>query len=309
MKKIIWLLLLLFLCANTYGNNKFDQSQALAVSLVLDISPTVKKHTSTITAIQRQVFSSLRPGDYIELISAHHKSGRQRLAQFIKSADTEEIKTLCAIAKNIKYADWLDSDVSTAFYMAYKRLDHISTKQPFGKYIIILLTDGSLKDSEARRIDDIASKCRKRGWIVYITGTYKINRHILTSAAAKDDLLWSPLSKACPAVWLANIRKTLLVKEGKITDKKSPPEKTKPNPPPKQTPPNQKTPLETKTFSYNRRMILADLAGELAIANSVFNITFQTFSATRLNSFQVGHGQNGFRADIFPTYCSQLSVG
>lgn len=248
MRRIMLLLLIIFLCTPTYGNRKVDQTQTLAVSLVLDVSPTMKRHASTIKAMEHQIFSGLKRLDYIELISAHHQTGALRLAQFIQTGTTEEVKSLSNIAGNIKYADWLDSDVSAAFKLAYDRLDEMSKTWNFGKHIIIILTDGNLKDREAKRIVFTASKCRQRGWVVYITGTQSsTNRYILTTAASKGDLHWSPLDTAYPAVWIADIRNTLPPKDPS-PDKKPSKEATKPNPLPEQTPPGQKIPLETKTI-------------------------------------------------------------
>jgi len=258
MRKIVLLLLIPFLCANTYGNNTADQTQALAVSVVLDISPPMKKHASSTTAIERQVFTSLKRGDYIELISAHHKTSRLRLAQFIKSADTEEVKTLSTIAGNIKYADWLDSDVAAAFDMAYRRFDQISKKQRFGKYIILILTDGNLKNSEASRIRHIAGKCNERNWLAYVTGTHYTNRHILTAAAGKDDLHWSLISDACPAVWLSEIRKSLAVKEDKTPIRKPPPKQLLPVRPPTPSSSQQKPSPKTETILAKTATVKAD---------------------------------------------------
>ena len=258
MRKIMLLLLLLFLCTGAYGNNSADSTQAIGVSLVLDISPPMKKHAASISGMVKQIFSNLQPGDYVELISAHHDTSRLRLAQFIKHANTPEIKKLSSIVENIKYADFLDSDVAAACDMAYKQLDELAMRQRFATGIIIILTNGNLKNREASRISNLATKCHQRNWLVYITGTHYTNRHILTAAAGKGDLRWSPLSEACPAVWLSGIRRPPPLQKEKTPVKKPPPKQPKPSLLSTKPSARQRPPVKTATITAKPAPVKAD---------------------------------------------------
>ena len=107
---------------STEGGDVPVRQQPIALTIVWDISPPIKDLWTDMTTLSNQAISSLQPDDYLEIITGHHSGpGRLRIAQFMKAADTEEVKAIGAILANIRPAALLDSDMAEALEMAYNR--------------------------------------------------------------------------------------------------------------------------------------------------------------------------------------------
>ena len=222
-RKVLFTMFILFTTTlKAFGMKSQLEHDPVALTMIWDTSPSVKSNWDNFTALARQAVMALEPGDYLEVISAHHKDCRLRVSQYISSGNLEEVKTISSLLENISCADFLDADVGGTLEVAYKRLENISVKQHLAKGIVIVLTDGNLTDKQADSIRQTGAKCRQRNWPLYLTGTRKTDRNILIAAGQKE-LQWSQISQANPMVWLQDVRPWHLMNfESKKQQKKTP---------------------------------------------------------------------------------------
>jgi hypothetical protein len=109
--------------------------------------------------------------------------------------------------KHIKCPLLADADVAEALELAFKRLDSFRSRKPDRKAIVIVLTNGQLQNSEAKKTGQIATELRKRNCRLYLTGTSRTNKRILI-AASQGHLSWCLISQANPSVWIEELRKS-----------------------------------------------------------------------------------------------------
>ncbi len=177
----------------------------LALTIVLDSAWSNEQEMPTYKSLSRQVISSLRPGDYLELIVAKPGEPGLLLAQYTKSGDATELKNIVSILDGVKCPFLSDEDVYKSVDLALNRLAKSFTINSFDKMAVIVFTDGKLKDSDVTRIVQLSDEFRLRNWPLYITGTYETNKRLLV-AANKNKFDFSLVNEANPAVWINSKR-------------------------------------------------------------------------------------------------------
>jgi hypothetical protein len=183
-----------------------SNSHSVKVVLVFDTSPTTAGVWDDMADSAKQAVTALRPGDHLEVISAHHGDGRLHLSQEIKTADARELSTIGDLLKNIKRGSFFDADIAAALEQAYQRLDQQAPRQASTRAIVIVLSDGDVGNSdEVQRILRLAANLRARKWEMYFTGTADTSRKLLV-AASQGEFHWSLVKQAGPAKWIDQAR-------------------------------------------------------------------------------------------------------
>lgn len=180
------------------------ESGHIALSIVIDSAWSNEHQVGNYRSLARQGIASLRPGDYVEIITGHPGKPKLRAAQFIKSGDAQEIKNLTSLLNGIKCPIFSDVNIYKSVEMALNRLIKSSAKNSFDHVVMIVFTDGKLNDKDVGRLLELSKEFTKRDWF-YITGTYQTNKKLLV-AANQGILNFSLISEANPAWWIKSTR-------------------------------------------------------------------------------------------------------
>ncbi|MBE0536761.1 MAG: FHA domain-containing protein [Phycisphaerae bacterium] len=193
MKKIVFLLLFVL----TVGISS-AVTEPLAVTVIIDTSWSTE-HTSIddSRSLARQVFTGLRPGDYMEILTAESGKPKLHYALPIRANQQQELKELNPVLARISWSFLADAKIAPALEMACTRL----AKQECTHAAVIIFSDGKLSDSDAQEVITLAAKYKAKGWQFWLTGTSATNRKLLV-AAHRGLFNFSLISEASPIDWL-----------------------------------------------------------------------------------------------------------
>jgi len=180
--------------------------QRVAVTVVWDTSPKTTGIWADMLALAKQAVTALKPGDRLEVVSAHHGDGRLRLSQEIKAADAQEVSTIVDLLQNIQRGKFFATDIASALELAFQRIDRLDARHGAMQVVVVVLTDGDIANDQIDQILKLATVFRARGWSLHFIGKDDTARRLLV-AASQGELAWSLVSKADPAKWLDEIRK------------------------------------------------------------------------------------------------------
>ena len=190
--------------------------------LLIDTSWECGDDMPEIRTLGRQGVGSLRFGDSVEILSAHPGRPRIRLAQTIYYGTFSQ-NTITRTLADIRDGFLTNAQVNKALKMALDRLNNTFAKQHYAKAVVIILSDGHLNNGDAGRVLKLAEQFKKRGWPLYITGDKNTNKNLLI-ASSKNQINWSLISDANPAIWLEQARESSLSEKEKETVQQAPPE-------------------------------------------------------------------------------------
>lgn len=206
---LLMTVMMLFAVDDAYadeGNDTSTVGQRIAVTVVWDTSPNTAGIWDDMMALAKQAVTALKPGDRLEVVSAHHGDGRLRVSQEIKAADAQEVSTIVDLLKNIQRGKFFATDVAAALELAFQRLDRLDARHGAMRVVVVVLTDGDIANDQVDQILKLATVFRARGWSFHFIGKDDTARRLLV-AASQGELAWSLVSKADPAKWLDEIRK------------------------------------------------------------------------------------------------------
>ena len=102
-KKMTSLMMAVLIMANSlFALDGPPQPEPITLTIILDTSWSNEHEMSDYRSLTRQMIASLRPGDYLEIITGHPGKPKLRFAQFIKSGNAREIGSIIALLKGIK---------------------------------------------------------------------------------------------------------------------------------------------------------------------------------------------------------------
>jgi len=127
-------------------------SGPIALTMIIDTRSSCGNDIRDLRTLCRQAVTCLRPGDYLEIVSAHEGRAKIRLAQAIKTGGTSEIRGITTIVNSIRTSFLSGSNLSNALELTMKRLDVTCSKKGFESAAIIVLTDGQISDSDSKQI-------------------------------------------------------------------------------------------------------------------------------------------------------------
>ena len=197
---MLWMLAMAAITAP--GNDPHRLSGQMALGIIIDTSSSCGNDMANIRALSRQAFTACGPQTYIEILSAHPRKPRIRLAQTIRTGSSQEVRNVTEILRDIHTGFLSGADISGALDLAAKRLD--AKQKGYGNVAIMIFTDGQLSDNDSRQVVAISERLQKKGWHVFVTGSSRANRHILIGAS-ENKLTWSLTSEANPVVWLKQV--------------------------------------------------------------------------------------------------------
>jgi len=213
MKKKMYLSIMTFfaLIASAMATESQQEPGPIALSIVLDTAWSNEQEIADYKSLSRQVIASRRPGDYLEIITGHPGKPRLRVAQFIRSGNSQELKNITALLQGVNCPIFSDVNISKAVDMALKRLAKSSEKNTFAHTAMIVFTDGKLSDSDVTQFQQLANEFKKRNWSLWITGTYATNKKLLV-AANQGKFEFSLISEANPVLWIQSKRDITITK-------------------------------------------------------------------------------------------------
>lgn len=200
-KKLLIVMCLIFCPATLVLASK---SPPAAIYIIVDTSWSCEQEMQDFRSLARQAVVTLSPGDYMEILSAHPKQPKIRLAQNIKTASTSEFKEIQSTLFSIKSHFLTDASLSKAVAFCINRIKR--TEQEFGPKVLFVFTDGILNPGDMKYFETLYSKLKSEDIYLYITGRDKTTRKILFAANQKK-ICYSLLKEANPAQWLTSIRK------------------------------------------------------------------------------------------------------
>jgi hypothetical protein len=210
---------------------------ATALIIIADSSWSCEQEIGDIMALTRQPITSLEPGDYLEIISERASKPQIQLAQTIRTGDAQEMKNIDTAIGRLRSYFLSDASLPNALDMAIRRVSDVCSKRQIEHVAIIILTDGQVNDSHARRILQLSERINANGWSLYLTGTKNTNS-LLLIAASRGSLHWSLLSEASPELWLRQTRELSEPAKARESEPGPPPPQEGPSDPPdtQQTP-------------------------------------------------------------------------
>ena len=122
MKFAIVVMLMIFETVTVFAESKPSESKSIALTIILDTSGSTE-HMADFRTLSRQAITSLKPGDYFEIISAQSEKPKIRAAQSIKTGTPEEIKNVNSILKGIRSGFLSNARIDRALEMTFKRLE------------------------------------------------------------------------------------------------------------------------------------------------------------------------------------------
>jgi hypothetical protein len=197
----------LLLPKNSFAESS-DLSEPLAVTVIWDTASSARPYLPDFRSLSKQVVSSLKAGDYLEVITAHATEPRLRAAQFIQSGTADESGSIGKIFENIDCQLISDADLAAATELAFKRLEQICGRKPIQKAIIIIFTDGDLQNSQVKQICNQVTKYKNKNWSFYIAGGWQTNKKLLIYAS-QYPFSFSLINQANPSLWIQQLRNNL----------------------------------------------------------------------------------------------------
>lgn len=199
--KLLWVTLLTLIICISPGFADTPADKNIALCLIWDAGSSNRSVWQDLHALARQSFSSLRPGDYLEVISADPWEAHIRISQTPYRADLDFTQQLQLID-----CQWIgDTDVMKALELGISRMRGFITSHPDIQPVFIVLSDGKLRDSEASSCAPLTESLIASGWKLYFTGSKDTNRKLLVEAG-QNKVHWSLLQKADCGSWIADAR-------------------------------------------------------------------------------------------------------
>jgi hypothetical protein len=202
-KGIPIILFLTLVDASCFGQQTTPRPEATALTVIIDIGPLCRPHLPSFCTLTRQAVLTLQPGDYLEIIAARTNRPTLKLAQTIRTAGAEEIRSIDAALATTRAQFLSNASVAKALGMALWRLDETCRKKNITRVMAIVFSDGQIAGADAQRVLELADEFKKRGWSLYVTGTMNTNKDLLVGAN-KGRFTWSLIEEAQPAIWLQN---------------------------------------------------------------------------------------------------------
>ena len=201
--KIINLIMVLsLLSATVMANENTPEAGPVALSIVLDTAWSNEHEIPDYQSLAKQGIAILKPGDYLEVITGHPGKPKIRAAQFIKSGNAQELKSITTPINRVKCPILSDVDISRAVDMALKRLIKSDAKNSFAHVTVIVFTDGKLNNKDVRKLQKLSKEFKKKeNWSLCITGTDHTNKKLLI-AAHQGNFKFSLISEANPVLWI-----------------------------------------------------------------------------------------------------------
>ncbi len=178
-----------------------------ALTLIVDTSWSCDRFEGDFRTLGRQAISVLQPGDYLEIAAAKPSRCTIALAHTVKKADAAEVKALCDALSRIEAGFLSDADVAIALETTVTRLTELCAKKQIARVATIVLSDGQVNSTQARRILTVADRYQERGWSLYMVGTRDTSKDILLGAN-RGRLTCSLINEANPGLWLARTEAT-----------------------------------------------------------------------------------------------------
>lgn len=204
--KITYLIMIIsLLSATVLATERLPEAGPVALSIVMDTAWSNEQEISDYRSLAKQGIAILKPGDYLEIITGHSGKPKLRVAQFIKSGNAQELKSITTPMNKVKCPILSDVDISKAVDMALKRLIKSDTKNSFAHATVIVFSDGKLNNSDVRKLQLLSKQFKQRNWSLCITGTYHTNKKLLV-AANQGDIKFSLISDANPVLWIKTQR-------------------------------------------------------------------------------------------------------
>lgn len=205
------MLAILMMASQLVAVEKSPQSVPITVSIVLDTSWSNEHAMPDYRSLSRQMIASLRPGDYLEIITGHPGRAKLRFAQFIKSGDAQEIESIMALLKDVKCPIFSNVNISKSVDMALKRLIQSAKDNAFAHTTVIVFTDGKLSNSDVARLQQLSREFKRKDWSLCLTGTSATNKRLLV-AATQGQFKFSLLRQANPITWIQSRREITMTK-------------------------------------------------------------------------------------------------
>lgn len=177
----------------------------ITVTIIWDASADGGRHWPDYHSICRQSGSSLKPGDRLEVISAHAGKPKLRVSQILKAGDSQELASIYSLLKDIRCPFLFNAHVEKAVAMATTRLNAARRTDGDRPAMMIILTTGDLNSREIRAIRNAGQQFSQWGWKLYVVGTSRSARGLLI-AAHQGQFEWSALSNAAPSAWIDQLR-------------------------------------------------------------------------------------------------------
>jgi len=176
--------------------------QSVQAYLVVDTSPATRDVAPEMRAVAQAAIKALVAGDRLWIVSAHADRPRLRAITTIRS---EEVDLTLAL-EEIKPARLLDADLAAALDVVVASLRGNAAEAP--RCLVIVLTDGTMRDDSAERLQTKMLEIETLGGRVFCTGLERTSRKLLM-AAAQGQVRWSRLTECDPAKWLADTRQAV----------------------------------------------------------------------------------------------------
>jgi len=261
-KATVTLIVSLVVGACSLGQPRSPAPKPTALTIIADTSWSCDRYRGDFRSLALSAAAALAPNDYLEVIAARPSRPAIKLAQTIRSGDTEELKHIEAILGNVRAQFLSDASVANALETAFGRLVATCTTKPIAAATTIVLTDGHLDDRQVQRIMAIADRYRARGWSLFVTGDRKTDKDILV-AANKGRLTWSLISEANPSLWLEKKEDT----PPSIVEENQQPEE--PNRPPKEP---TKIPDKSQGATPSPQPVQRTRGGELTFSGKISGV-------------------------------------
>jgi len=176
--------------------------QSVQAYLVVDTSPATRDVAPEMRAVAQAAIKALVAGDRLWIVSAHADRPRLRAITTIRSEEVD----FTLVLEEIKPARLLDADLAAALDVVIASLRGNAAEAP--RCLVIVLTDGTMHDDSAERLQTKMLEIETLGGRVFCTGLERTSRKLLM-AAAQGQVRWSRLTECDPAKWLADTRQAV----------------------------------------------------------------------------------------------------
>jgi hypothetical protein len=210
-KKPLFIILITALATSCFASQNPPTSGPTAVIIVFDTAWSNEHEMSDYNSLSRQIITSLKPGDYIEIITGHPGKPRLRAAQFIKSGSTREVQSITSLLKNVNCPILSDVRISKSVDMALNRLAKSAEEKDFTAATVIVFTDGKLSNTDVARLQELSQQFKEKDWSLCVTGTHDSNKRLLV-AANQGKFKFSLISEANPVLWIQSKRNVEIAK-------------------------------------------------------------------------------------------------
>jgi|GEM_PF-2419659 len=199
--KTLWLTLWAMAWLTYPGSADTLPEKNVALCMIWDAGSSNRGTWQDLHALARQSISSLKPGDYLEVISADPWEAHIRISLTTFQPDQDFSQQLQKIDCQLIG----DTDVIKALELGIARMRNFVVAHPTIQPVFIVLSDGKLRDSEATSCAPLTESLGSLGWKLYFTGSKDTNRKLLVEAG-QNKVHWSLLQKADCGCWIADAR-------------------------------------------------------------------------------------------------------